>query len=603
MQDLNKFKNEMNLSGQNVYVGHRYVPKIMGDWDNTQQYEPLSIVQYQGNSFTSRQYVPSGIEITNEEYWASTGNYNAQVELYRQQVNTLANDLDNKADNAQLEEVKEGLSELVLNVKSFGAFGDGKSHKLSSVYATLDEAKIDYPQAISLDDQFDYVAIKKALDEAVKYTKGNSVYLPAGVYKLNRTLEITPSHITDRPVSKTNFYGTNYEASVLDFSLAESGDGLLVSGIYTDIHDFRVQNAKGHGFTFDSGNNLSIYNLSLNRLRSEQNGGDGFHFEKAFMVDINHCYAFNNGGYGINLTGTHTSINVENCYSHSNTLGGYYAKDMNYSNFSGNAADFGLIGYTFDNVQGVSFNGNGAESVNNALYITGAQTVLNIDGLRTFTIEEDTIVIDEDLFFGFISIKGARDSNVNNPTSTYYLNIKDTRNAQNIQLIHLLDDERSRARQVTGTNAKMVYTYKSIMQQYDVVTTKAKFLINGTDEHIVYNNVDPNFFRFKQYGGLMYIQCNMTITSWTGASEGDIDIEFPSELPNVLGNPIITIQDHNRINVPRMYARISTTSGVTKAKLYVVNADNTSRRLKGTDLTTQNFRIEFSGVYSVFETR
>ena len=141
------------------------------------------------------------------------------------------------------------------------------------------------------------------------------------------------------------------------------------------------------------------------------------------------------------------------------------------------------------------------------------------------------------------------------------------------------------------------------MQQYDVVTTKAKFLIDGTDEHIVYNAVDPNFFRYKQYGSLMYIQCNMTITSWTGSSDGEIDIEFPSGLPNVLGNPILTIQDHNRIDVPRMYARISSTSGVTKAKLYVVKDDNTNRRLVGTDLTTQNFRIEFSGVYSVYETR
>lgn len=603
MQDLEKFKNEMNLSGKNVYVGHRYVPKIMGDWDSTQIYEPLSIVQFQGNSFTSRQFVPSGVELTNEEYWASTGNYNAQVESYRQEVKALSNELDDKVDNTQLAEVKEDISELALNVKTFGAYGDGLSHKLSSVYTTLAEAKVDYPQAISLDDQFDYVAIKKALDEAAKNTKGNSVYLPAGVYKLNRTLEITPTHVTDRPVSKTNFYGTNYEASVLDFSLAESGDGLLVSGIYTDIHDFRVQNAKGHGFVFDSGTTLSIYNLSLNRLRAVQNGGDGFHFEKAFKVNIIDCFANNNGGYGFNLTGTHTSINVENCYSLTNTLGGYFAKDMQYSNFTANACDNGLIGYTFDNVQGVSFNGNGAESVNNALYITGAQTVLNIDSLRTFTIEEDTIVIDEDLFYGFISIKGARDSNVINPSTTYYLNIKDTRNAQNIQLIHLLDDERSRARQVTGTNAKMVYTYKSITQQYDVVTTKAKFLINGTDDNIVYNTTDPNFFRYKQYGGLMYVECSMTITKWAGSGAGDIDIEFPSELPNVLGSPILTIQDHNRIDVPRMYARISSTSGVTKARLYVVNADNTNRRLKDTDLTNQNFRIEFSGVYSVYEVR
>ena len=103
MQDLDKFKNEMNLSGKNVYVGHRYKPKMFGEWDNTQIYEPLSIVQYQGNSYTSRQYVPVGVEITNEEYWASTGNYNAQVEQYRQEVREFGNRISNNEldiDNA-----------------------------------------------------------------------------------------------------------------------------------------------------------------------------------------------------------------------------------------------------------------------------------------------------------------------------------------------------------------------------------------------------------------------------------------------------------------------------------------------------------------------
>lgn len=68
------------------YIGARYVPLFMGEWDNTSAYEPLSIVQYQGNSYTSRQYVPTGIDITNTAYWAITGNYNAQVEQYRQDV-------------------------------------------------------------------------------------------------------------------------------------------------------------------------------------------------------------------------------------------------------------------------------------------------------------------------------------------------------------------------------------------------------------------------------------------------------------------------------------------------------------------------------------
>lgn len=86
MQDLEKFKNEMNLSGKNVYVGNRYVPKIMGDWSNDKTYEPLSVVTYQGASYTSRQYVPTGVEITNEDFWVLSGNYNAQVEHYRQEV-------------------------------------------------------------------------------------------------------------------------------------------------------------------------------------------------------------------------------------------------------------------------------------------------------------------------------------------------------------------------------------------------------------------------------------------------------------------------------------------------------------------------------------
>lgn len=74
------------------YIGSRYVP-IFGrkdessiEWDNTKPYEPLTIVTHLGNSYTSRQSVPAGIDITNETYWALTGNYNAQVENYRREV-------------------------------------------------------------------------------------------------------------------------------------------------------------------------------------------------------------------------------------------------------------------------------------------------------------------------------------------------------------------------------------------------------------------------------------------------------------------------------------------------------------------------------------
>lgn len=76
------------------YVGARYVPKIMGEWDKALQYEALSVVTYMGNSFTSKVPVPANVDITDEAYWVNTGNYNAQVDEYRKDVNNLSNKVD-----------------------------------------------------------------------------------------------------------------------------------------------------------------------------------------------------------------------------------------------------------------------------------------------------------------------------------------------------------------------------------------------------------------------------------------------------------------------------------------------------------------------------
>ena len=72
------------------YIGARYVPLFSNpiEWDNTREYEALTIVIHEGNSFTSKQYVPKGVDINNESFWAVTGNYNAQVEQYRKEVKT-----------------------------------------------------------------------------------------------------------------------------------------------------------------------------------------------------------------------------------------------------------------------------------------------------------------------------------------------------------------------------------------------------------------------------------------------------------------------------------------------------------------------------------
>ena len=85
------------------YIGARYVPMFADpiEWNSGMTYEPLTIVTYLGASYTSKKAVPAGIIPTNSSYWAVTGNYNAQVEEYRQQV---------VATNQKIEELENSLS-------------------------------------------------------------------------------------------------------------------------------------------------------------------------------------------------------------------------------------------------------------------------------------------------------------------------------------------------------------------------------------------------------------------------------------------------------------------------------------------------------------
>lgn len=76
------------------YIGARYVPKIDGEWNAQKSYEGLTVVTYNGASYTSKKSVPVGININNNEYWVLTGNYNAQVESYREISEKIANDIN-----------------------------------------------------------------------------------------------------------------------------------------------------------------------------------------------------------------------------------------------------------------------------------------------------------------------------------------------------------------------------------------------------------------------------------------------------------------------------------------------------------------------------
>ena len=85
------------------YIGARYVPMFFensatGDstWAANTSYEPLTVVTWNGNSYTSKKNVPASVgnPSANSEYWASTGLYNAQVEVIREELEETKDDLN-----------------------------------------------------------------------------------------------------------------------------------------------------------------------------------------------------------------------------------------------------------------------------------------------------------------------------------------------------------------------------------------------------------------------------------------------------------------------------------------------------------------------------
>lgn len=86
------------------YVGARYVPLYDGIWDGNKTYEPLTVVTYVGNSYTSKKYVPAGVNITNTDYWVMSGEYNQQMANINAELQAQASDIRNlQEDNTRLQ--------------------------------------------------------------------------------------------------------------------------------------------------------------------------------------------------------------------------------------------------------------------------------------------------------------------------------------------------------------------------------------------------------------------------------------------------------------------------------------------------------------------
>lgn len=221
------------------YVGARYVPKIMGEWDKNIPYEALSIVTYKGNSFTSKIPVPAKVDIGDDTYWVNTGNYNVQIEEYRKET-LEAKQLANNT-NADLQAFKKNQTDT----------NNAINNKIDSTTSALNKLKNavfdgDTPSVITVAKNGGrFHTINEAITFAKKYCDRNTrvtILIFGGVYRESIVLTKNPGIdlvgigmpeiISDAPYPNgpANIYGDTYIEGIYFHSIGADSYAFHLDG-------------------------------------------------------------------------------------------------------------------------------------------------------------------------------------------------------------------------------------------------------------------------------------------------------------------------------------------------------------------------------------
>lgn len=327
------------------YVGARYVPKIMGEWDKNIPYEALSIVTYKGNSFTSKIPVPAKVDIGDETYWVSTGNYNVQIEEYRKET-LEAKQLAN-ATNTDLQAFKKNQTNT----------NNAINNKIDSTTSALNKLKNavfdgDTPSVITVAKNGGrFHTINEAITFAKKYCKRDNrvtILIYGGVYRESIVLPKNPGIdlvgigmpeiISDAPYpdGPANIYGDTYiegiyfhsiGANSYAFHLDGSTDTSCGTSVYVVNCKFVSNNqpalgcgcTRGCQYTFI---NCSFYGTDGIYLHNEASANVEKQLFNAIGCEINgkkHAVAIDDApklNYG--ATGSPLVLNFANSYTSSN---------------------------------------------------------------------------------------------------------------------------------------------------------------------------------------------------------------------------------------------------------------------------------------------
>lgn len=279
------------------YIGARYVPIFFDgaqgtDWLPNTQYEPLTIVTRNGNSYTSKKLVPASVGEPeyNVEYWAATGNYNAYIGILANQVAALQASVDG------VEPLLEGYT----NVLTLGCKNDGSEDCSAIINANNDKA----------------------------------LYFPAGIYKMDATLNL--QHSVKGDGFNRAWKPNHFDGTILNFTMDDGTPAIVYSGDLgersIDFGNISIQlnpDNTGDAVVLNTANNL----FYLHDLHMVGVNGRGI-YANPTVISSRYLYTFNVEIWGVYAVPSASSIGIET---------GAYAVDCRFINTTIQGIHIGMI--------------------------------------------------------------------------------------------------------------------------------------------------------------------------------------------------------------------------------------------------------------------
>jgi Pectate lyase superfamily protein len=245
-----------------------------------------------------------------------------------------------------------------INVKHFGASGDGIADDTSAIQSAIDSLK-------TADDTL----------------TGGIVSIPRGRYKISRPITINSLNSAGLP--SVFLRGQGIHNTILIAAEDFIGEAILLFEKATycrveDIHLFGRTTIQAGMKDATGGSHLTVRRVFAQKFNN------GFLMKDSFMTNFEGCRA-KSCKTGFRFVGFHTSLLISNCYALNNDGPGFHFSGVVYSNMLSCGSDDNLVGYRIENSNSMTISGCGAEICRQSAF-----EVANADDFGNKSIITDT---------------------------------------------------------------------------------------------------------------------------------------------------------------------------------------------------------------------